>query len=107
MIDVTWINVAGNHTQDPHRGARDTNGIFGYVHDPTALRTNPPLFHYDNLTQGCAIRDADSKVLTEKILVDAAPELASERRKRDKIFCTVYTTEDYHDRIPLIRQTWG
>jgi hypothetical protein len=109
MVDLTWVHVAGNYSQHPHRGARDANGNFGYVPDPTALRKSPPMFQYENLKQGCALRDGDYKMLTQKVFVDLDAHKRAELSgtKRDKILCIVYSTEDYHDRIPFIRETWG
>jgi hypothetical protein len=108
-VDLKKVDVAGDHSQDPHKGARDANGNFGYVHDPTALRMNPPTYHFENLQRACSRHDDDYKMLTEKVFVDLAAHEEAEKsgRKRDKIFCLVYTTEKGHTKIPFIRETWG
>lgn len=109
MLDLKWIEADDhNRSHNPHRGARDADGNFGYVPDPTTLRKNPPPFHFDNLTQACAVRDGNYKMLTKNVFVDKAHKEAERSgRKRDKIFCLVYTTEQGHDMIPFIRETWG
>jgi len=48
-------------------------------------------------------------MLHEKVVVDLDAHKAAEEsgKKRDKIFCLVYTIESGHPKIPAIRETWG
>ncbi|GFH52253.1 hypothetical protein CTEN210_08729 [Chaetoceros tenuissimus] len=46
MVDLKYVDVTNGHTEDPHRDAMDENGVFGYVHDATALKKNPPPFKF-------------------------------------------------------------
>jgi hypothetical protein len=48
-------------------------------------------------------------MLTEKVVIDTAGEKAANEsgKRRDTIFCLVYTISPNHDKIPLIRETWG
>lgn len=108
-VDIAYMDISHGHKDHPHMGARDEKGNFGYVHDETALRKNPPELEFPGLQAACGLRDNTYKMLTEQVSVDfAANEDADKRRpKRDKIFCLVYTIEKFHDRIPYIRETWG
>lgn len=108
-IDLKYVNVTGGFKNHPHMGAKDENGNWGYIHDETALRKNPPPLEYPNLKSDCAKHDHNYKMLTEKVFVDLEADEAAIKsgRKRDKIFCLVYTTSNAHDRIPYILQTWG
>lgn len=110
-VDITFVDVSGGHQEHPHLGAKDENGELGYIHDETALRNNPPAFSFsgDDLTQACKKRDLDWKMLNEKVVVDLDAHKAAEEsgKKRDKIFCLVYTIESGHNKIPPIRETWG
>ena len=117
-VRLAYEDVSGGHMNHPHRGATDENGVFGYVHDETALHSNPPHFAFkdDNERQRlCKKGDSNYKMLTEKVYVDLTNHEAAERRaehglakkKRAKIFCLVYTIEKYHNKIPAIHETWG
>jgi len=117
-VKLAYVDASGGHVQHPHRGATDENGNYGYVHDETALRKNPPEFKFADKNERsglCKKGDPNWKMLTEKVFVDLTNHEAAERRaehglsrkKRAKIFCLVYTIEKYHDRIPAIRETWG
>jgi hypothetical protein len=110
-VDISFVDVAGGHKEHPHLGAKDEEGNFGYIHDETALRLNPPpsSFGGDNLMNACVKRDNTYKMLTEKVKLDSEGHnaAAASDKKRDKIFCLVYTIEKFHDRIPAIRETWG
>ena len=92
-------------------GAKDENGEFGYIHDETALRNNPPPFGFagEEFVEACKKRDLDWRMLNEKVVVDLEAHKAAEEsgKKRDKIFCLVYTIESGHNKIPPIRETWG
>jgi glycoprotein-N-acetylgalactosamine 3-beta-galactosyltransferase len=113
MVDLEFVDASGGHVEDPHRGAMDENGLFGYVHDATALRKNPPTFTLIKEQAQCDKQDGTMKMLTKKVFVDFAAHQAAERqaetsgKPRAKIFCLVYTIEKFHDRIPPIRESWG
>lgn len=115
LVDISYVDVSDGHKEHPHKGATDENGNFGYVHDETALRRNPPSFTWDELelNAACTKRDNNYRMLTERVFVDfdydkqAEEEAKSGNRKRPKIFCFVYTIEPGHSKIPLIQQTWG
>lgn len=110
-VDITFADISGGHQEHPHLGAKDENGDLGYIHDETALRLNPPAFSLagKELTELCSKRDLDWKMLNEKVVVDFQAHKAAEAsgKKRDKIFCLVYTIESGHGKIPAIRETWG
>ena len=108
-IDLAYVDVSYNHEKDPHRGARDEEGKWGYVHDETALRFNPPPFPTDRLHQDCVERDSHHKMLTERVFVDKEVHDAVERsgKKRVRILCIIYSTDAGHVKIPAIRETWG
>jgi hypothetical protein len=114
-VDLAFVDVSHGHKEHPHLGAKDEDGNFGYVHDETALRLNPPPFSYagDDLRNDCLKRDNDYRMLHEKVKLNLeghkAAEAAAEAngKKRDKIFCLVYTIESGHPKIPAIRETWG
>mmetsp|Transcript_8318 Transcript_8318/g.18153 ORF Transcript_8318/g.18153 Transcript_8318/m.18153 type:complete len:533 (-) Transcript_8318:47-1645(-) len=102
----------------PHMGAKDAQGKLGYVHDPTALKRDPPDFDTSNLTILCkpggakGLGDADWKMLSKKVEVDfaghkMAEDLVEHGSPRVKIFCVVYTIEESHGRVPAILETWG
>jgi glycoprotein-N-acetylgalactosamine 3-beta-galactosyltransferase len=108
-IDLKYVNVTGGFKDHPHMGARDENGNWGYIHHEKALRNNPPKFEYPYLKKACDNHDKTYKMLTEKVFVDLEANEAAIKsgKKRDQIFCFVYTTSNTHDRIPYILQTWG
>ena len=109
QIDTTFADVSLGNANFPHKGARDEHGNWGYVHDETALRMNPPKFEYPGLKDACEKRDNTYKMLTEQVFVDFKANEEAEKRGvlRAKIFCLVYTIDSGHDRIPFIRETWG
>ena len=108
-MDLTYVDMTNGFKEFPHRGAKDEEGNWGYVHDETALRKNPPEFEFPNLERACARQDNHRKMLTEKVFVDLEAHEAAEKsgKRRDTIFCLVYTISTGHDRIPYIRETWG
>ena len=117
-VKLAYEDFSGGHIAHPHMGATDENGVFGYVHDETALYKDTPAFEFKNDDEHerlCKRGDPNYVMLTEKVYVDLTNHEAAERRaehglakmKRVKIFCLVYTIEKFHDRIPAIRQTWG
>ena len=111
MVDISFVDVSNGHEEHPHMPALDADGKPGYLHDETALRTNPPPFNFvdEALTQACAKRDNDWRMMHKRIVVET--EYDNKRNesgeKRAKIFCLVYTIEKFHDRIPNILETWG
>lgn len=110
-VDISFVDVSDDHKEHPHMGAKDEEGVFGYVHDEKALRLNPPQFSYEgeNLKADCVKRDNTYRMLNEKVKlnVEGHKQAQESGKKRDKIFCLVYTIEKFHDRIPAIRETWG
>lgn len=113
MVDIKYVDVTNNNEEDPHRGATDENGEFGYRHDEKSLKNNPPIFQVTKSEVNCDNHDANYKMLTEKVVVDFTSHEAREReaeaggKPRAKLFCMVYTIEKNHDKIPAIRETWG
>lgn len=107
-VDITYVNIT-NRSEHPHLGAKDADGKWGYIHDPTSLRKNPPQFNFPDLNSACALRDNDFKMMSEQVSVDWKAHEAKESsgERRDKIFCLVYTIAESHDRIQYIRETWG
>lgn len=116
-VKLNYVDASGGHKVHPHRGGTDEQGNFGYVHDETALRLDPPSFQFKNDSDReklCRKGDPNYKMLTEKVFVDLTAHEAAEKRaehglaerKRAKIFCLVYTIEKYHNRIPPLRETW-
>ncbi|CAB9500618.1 acetylgalactosamine 3-beta-galactosyltransferase 1 [Seminavis robusta] len=110
-VDIKFVDISDGHKEHPHMGALDEDGNPGYIHDETALRLNPPPFSFSGpkFEMGCKLRDNNYRMLTEKVKLDIEGHKAAEDsgKKRDKIFCLVYTIEKFHDRIPAIRETWG
>ena len=108
-VDITHVDVAKNHSEHPHMGARDENKKFGYIHDETALRKNPPPFRFGTLRAACKIQDDHYQMLTRKVVVDLEGHEKAEKsgRKRDKIMCVAKTSEASHPLIPYVRETWG
>jgi hypothetical protein len=110
-IDISFVDVSGGNQEFPHKGAKDENGNWGYIHDETALHKTHPPFQWEETEQKtmCMKRDNNYKMLTERVFVDLEYEKkqAESGVKRDKIFCLVYTTEAGHTKLPAIRQTWG
>jgi len=109
MVDISYVDVSGGHQEHPHLGALDANGNLGYMHDETALRNNPPPFETPTLHQQCAKRDGNYNMMHNRIVVETEydEKMNESGKKRDKIFCLVYTIAENHDRIPNIRKTWG
>lgn len=110
-VDISYVDVAGGFKEHPHMGATYPNGTFGYVADETALRKNPPKLVYpdEDLRAACLKRDNNYRMLHEKVYVDMEAHEAAEKsgKKRDKIFCLVYTIDSGHPKLANIRQTWG
>lgn len=118
-VDITYVDVSGGHKEHPHLGAKGPDDELGYVHNATSLHLNPEKFAWpeENLKAACAKRDNNYKMLQHvKVDFEGAKAAQESGRKRDKIFCLVYTAwkDDappekhmHHERIPAIRQTWG
>lgn len=110
-VDLQFQDVAGLHSDHPHMGAQDFDGQWGYVHDVTSLRNNPPKWTFSDAKakDACEKRDNHYKMIKERIVVDTEYDKQMKNKpNRPKIFCLVYTTSDNHyTRIPRIRQTWG
>lgn len=110
-LNVEYEDVRTIPLQHPHRGARDANGEWNYIHNETSLRSNPPLFDFpqDKLKSACEKHDNNWHMLNEKVFVDLEYDKMMEDSGKDrvKLFCLVYTTDLGHDRIPSIRETWG
>jgi len=120
LVDISYVNVTDGYRHHPHMGAKDEAGHWGYIHDATALRQNPPpplagySFGKDGATlrEACAIHDANYKMIHEKVhvLQESEPLLqqSTTASNHAKLFCIVYTTEHSHaHKIPPIRETWG
>jgi hypothetical protein len=117
-VKLAYVDASGGHVAHPHMGGVDENGAYGYVHDETALHNNPTPFAIKNDEERarlCKKGDPNYEMLTKKVYVDLPSHEAAEKRaehglaqkKRARIFCFVYTTEQNHDRIPAIHETWG
>jgi hypothetical protein len=111
-VDLAFVNISDSHRGlHPHMGARDEHGNFGYVHDETDLRKNPPSFQFpaEALRQMCAKNDSTYAMLRQKVFVDlqAHEQADTTGLKRQTILCAVYTTESEHASIRRIRETWG
>eukprot|EP00532_Pseudo-nitzschia_australis_P011035 CAMPEP_0168230152 /NCGR_PEP_ID=MMETSP0140_2-20121125/15754_1 /TAXON_ID=44445 /ORGANISM="Pseudo-nitzschia australis, Strain 10249 10 AB" /LENGTH=1107 /DNA_ID=CAMNT_0008162207 /DNA_START=48 /DNA_END=3371 /DNA_ORIENTATION=+ len=109
LIDISFVDVSNGHQEHPHMPALDAKGLPGYIHDETALRKNPPPLKYPDMKKGCDNRDDHYKMMHNRIVVETEYDKKMEEsgKKRDKIFCLVYTIESGHPKIPLIRETWG
>jgi len=107
-IDLKYVDITNGHKEDPHRGAKDEYGEFGYIHDETSLRMNPPKFQVPSKDAACK-KTNHYKMLTDKVFVNLEAHEKAEaiEQKRVKLFCVVYTIAKSHDKIPQIRETWG
>eukprot|EP00536_Pseudo-nitzschia_multiseries_P009513 jgi/Psemu1/200882/e_gw1.267.18.1 len=94
----------------PHGGARDENGLWGYVHDPTILLQKPPEFTVlpeekedfckevgDGLEGGGSLA---TRLYRERIKI-AKPD------KSVKVFCGIYSYPGNNAQTDAIRRTWG
>lgn len=110
-MDISFVPIDGGHKEHPHMGAKDENGNWGYIHDETAIRRNPPSFSWNEQEEqaACSLKDDDWKMMTQRVVVDMEYDRKQNEAgvKRDKIFCLVYTIESGHPRIPGILETWG
>jgi hypothetical protein len=110
-VNLSYVDVAGNHSEHPHMGALDEDGNPGFIHDPTTLRKSERTWHVteEYRREQCNIHDDDYKLLTERVFVDL--EYDRQRREsgipRPKIFCALYTSAKSHGKVQNIRDTWG
>lgn len=113
MVDISFVDVAGDHKEHPHKGAVDEDGNWGYIHDEEFLHRNPPEFILPNKEEACAKRDANQRMLTEKVSIDFEADAAAEKRAKEsgkprpKILCVLFTIQKNHDRLEAISHTWG
>ena len=112
LVDTSYVDASQGHKSHPHMGARDKDLNWGYVHDVTRIRRNPPALNLSGteLANECEKRDANYKALL-RISVDMmeAHEEAEQagKSRRTRILCGVYSLEAHHHKIPAIRETWG
>ena len=113
QIDVSFVDVAGGHKEHPHKGAVDEDGNWVYIHDETFLHREPPEFVLPNKDEACAKRDANQRMLTEKVSIDFEADAAAEKRAKEsgkirpKILCVIFTIQKYHDKLEALSHTWG
>lgn len=94
----------------PYAGALDELQNWGYRHDPTVLRQNPPSFQVQDgeREQICALPGlgpegaSGYELVTKKVKV--APKAVS---KEPKVFCAVHTNHGNFNRTKAIAETWG
>ena len=111
-VSLVYVNVSEHHLEHPHMGAVDENGNPGHIHDLMALSRNPPPFNMTaiNVSNICQDDDDDEyKLFQERVFVDL--EYNQQRRQdsptRPKLLCMIYTTSAGHQRVEMIRETWG
>jgi hypothetical protein len=83
-IDLTYVDMTNGFKKHPHKGAQDEKGNWGYVHDETTLRRNPPPFKLETLKEECDKRDDHYKMLTEKVFVDGGTQCGGKERKKTR-----------------------
>jgi glycoprotein-N-acetylgalactosamine 3-beta-galactosyltransferase len=112
-VNLDYVDVTNGFSEHPHKGAMDENGLYGYVHDASALYKVHPEFELSDKEKTCGTKqDGTYKMLTNKVFVDHESHDAAQKeadnggRPRDKIFCLVYTIEENHDRLPPLLETW-
>lgn len=83
-------------------GAKDADGQWGYVHDPTSLKRHS---HPFNMSLSCCktkglwydgTREALGKI-----------EIAPPHPRTKRVLCMVYTHSNRHEQIRAIAETWG
>jgi len=113
MIDISFVDVAGDHKEHPHKGALDEDGNWGYIYDEEFLHRSPPEFVLSNKEEACAKHDAHQLMLTKKVSIDFEADAASETRAKEtgkhrpKILCVIFTVQKNHDRLAGVSRTWG
>ena len=123
-IDLAYVDVTGgtNVTNRKllHWGATFANGSWGYVHDVSTLRQNPPSAYYfsnpHKLLNACSLHDDTYRLITGKIRVVSEADLEQQRHqlrargvaaRPERLLCLIYTTSLGHARVQRIRETWG
>lgn len=92
----------------PRAGARDENGTWGYVHDPTVLLRSHRIINLNSVDreQICDVSKpglegkAGHQALTKKIKVSPGNSTV-------RIFCAIYTYHGGVNRTDAIIDTWG
>jgi len=104
-IDLAFVDAS---QEESHFEALDENGEKGYKYDPTTLHINPPKYKF-NKHDSCGIHDGNNEMLTKKVMVNPDALFKAEEGKdnKTKIFCSIYTIEKNHHKLPTIRETWG
>jgi len=105
-ISIVFEDFSEAEKNHPHKGALDEDGNLGYVHNPIAIRKSPPELLLPDSEKAVCEDDNVGKVMGK---VKVAPSQIKESVgvPRAKIFCTAYTIEGNHEKIPAIRETWG
>jgi len=107
-LELEYVDMTGGHKDHPHKGARDENGTWGYIHDETALRKKPPPFRFRTMDAACKIHDSHYHLLTKKIVVDMeGHRKAKKRGNRARLMCVAKSSSPSHRLIPYVQQTWG
>jgi hypothetical protein len=98
----------------PHAGAIDEFGHYGYVHDPTILKQNPPIFHVSAEEQHdlCAPTGTgpEGGGKLGELIFDHHIQVSTTNNNnpRDvKVFCAVYSHPGNANQTDAIRETWG
>eukprot|EP00977_Amphora_coffeiformis_P002880 scaffold538_cov166-Amphora_coffeaeformis.AAC.22 len=83
-------------------GARDENGQWGYVHDPTSLKrhSHPLNMSLTNCETPGPWYDGTRKALSK---VEISPGHPQTKR----VLCMVYTHSNRHEQLRAIAETWG
>jgi glycoprotein-N-acetylgalactosamine 3-beta-galactosyltransferase len=105
-ISTVFEDFSYTEKNHPHKGALDEEGNLGYVHNPIAIRKSPPELLLPDSEKAVCEDDNVWKVI-RKVKVAPSQIEGSVGVPRAKIFCTAYTIERNHDKIPAIRETWG
>ena len=98
----SYVDLAGNHDRDPHRGARDENGAWGYKYDVTTLHRNPPILNLTALD--CNNTDYHAKALARIRVNSESEKIGGECIK---LLCAVYLMAESHSKVTALRETWA
>lgn len=107
MISTAFEDYAITGEDHPHKGALDEDGNLGYVHNPIAIRENPPKLLLSDSEEALCKNDNEGEVIRKVKVATPLQIKEFEGVPRAKIFCTAYTVESNHNKIPAIRETWG
>jgi hypothetical protein len=78
-------------------GARDENGVWGYVHDPTLLRQHAPAFNRSGLNcQAEGLWYDRTRFALKKV------EISREHPNPKRVLCMVYTHSNNHNQLRSI-----